>query len=143
GMNPGLTLRTAHIEHGVATIRAGATLLFDSDPAAEERETQLKARALLETLAEARHGERPAGERGPLGEQPGTGLSVLLIDHQDSFVHTLAGYFAEAGAQVSTLRAGFDPALLDEFTPDLVVLSPGPGRPADFDCDKLLSVLDE
>jgi anthranilate synthase len=58
-------------------------------------------------------------------------------------VHTLAGYFAEAGAQVSTLRAGFDPALLEEFAPDLVVLSPGPGRPADFDCDKLLSALDE
>ena len=53
GMNTGLTLRTAHIERGVATVRAGATLLFDSDPAAEEKETELKARALLETLAEA------------------------------------------------------------------------------------------
>ena len=52
-MNTGLTLRTAHIENGVATVRAGATLLFDSDPAAEEAETELKARALLETLAEA------------------------------------------------------------------------------------------
>ena len=37
----------------MATVRAGATLLFDSDPAAEEKETELKARALLETLAEA------------------------------------------------------------------------------------------
>ncbi len=53
GMNTGLTLRTAHIERGVATVRAGATLLFDSDPAAEEKETELKAQALLETLAEA------------------------------------------------------------------------------------------
>ena len=70
-------------------------------------------------------------------------MTVLLVDHQDSFVHTLAGYFAEQGAAVSTLRAGFDLALLDEFSPDLVVLSPGPGRPADFDCDKLLSALDE
>jgi anthranilate synthase len=68
---------------------------------------------------------------------------VLLVDHQDSFVHTLAGYFRELGAQVSTLRAGFDLALLDQFAPDLVVLSPGPGRPADFDCDKLLTALDE
>jgi anthranilate synthase len=148
GMNTGLTLRTAHITGDVAAVRAGATLLFDSDPAAEERETRLKARALLETLAEAGHGEPAAGEQGPLGEQPGArpaggGLSVLLVDHQDSFVHTLAGYFAEAGALVSTLRAGFDPALLDEFAPDLVVLSPGPGRPANFDCDKLLSALDE
>ncbi|MGC1287155.1 MAG: anthranilate synthase component I, partial [Streptosporangiaceae bacterium] len=48
GMNTGLTLRTAHIRDGLAAVRAGATLLFDSDPEAEERETQLKARALLE-----------------------------------------------------------------------------------------------
>ncbi len=56
-MNTGLTLRTAQIHGGVAAVRAGATLLFDSDPEAEERETQLKARALLETL---REGEAPA-----------------------------------------------------------------------------------
>jgi len=149
GMNTGLTLRTAHISAGVAAVRAGATLLFDSDPEAEERETQLKARALLETLADA--GDPvPAGATtrpGPQGAAarrlPGAGLSVLLVDHQDSFVHTLAGYFAELGAQVSTLRAGFDLALLADFAPDLVVLSPGPGRPADFGCDKLLTALDE
>jgi anthranilate synthase len=158
GMNTGLTLRTAHISGGVAAVRVGATLLFDSDPAEEERETALKARALLETLAEAARPEesRPAGDVGAVGTarasgrergmpatRPGDGLRVLLVDHQDSFVHTLAGYFAEQGAEVSTLRAGFDIALLDEFGPDLVVLSPGPGRPADFECDKLLSALDE
>ena len=31
-----------------------------------------------------------------------------------------------------TLRDGFAPGRLDELAPDLVVLSPGPGRPADF-----------
>jgi anthranilate synthase len=70
-------------------------------------------------------------------------MSVLLVDHQDSFVHTLAGYFREQGATVTTLRAGFDLALLEQYRPDLVVLSPGPGEPADFDCDKLLTALDE
>ena len=149
GMNTGLTLRTAHISGGVAAVRAGATLLFDSDPQAEERETRLKARALLETLAEAGDPAqagatgRPSGERAVARQLPGAGLAVLLVDHQDSFVHTLAGYFAELGAEVSTLRAGFDLALLADFAPDLVVLSPGPGRPADFDCDKLLTALDE
>ena len=153
GMNTGLTLRTAHISGGVAAVRVGATLLFDSDPDDEERETALKARALLEALAEGSRERRPpagatAGE--PSGRErvtppalPGDGLRVLLVDHQDSFVHTLAGYFAEQGAAVTTLRAGFDPALLEKFSPDLVVLSPGPGRPADFDCDKLLAALDE
>ncbi len=155
GMNTGLTLRTAQITGEVAAVRAGATLLFDSDPAAEERETRLKAQALLETLAEAASasataavgpataaGVRSEQERRLRGPRPGEGLRVLLVDHQDSFVHTLASYFAELGATVSTLRAGFDPALLDEFAPDLVVLSPGPGAPADFDCDKLLGALD-
>jgi anthranilate synthase len=58
-------------------------------------------------------------------------------------VHTLAGYFREQGAAVTTLRSGFDAGLLDEYAPDLVVLSPGPVRPADFECDKLLAALDE
>jgi anthranilate synthase len=143
GMNTGLTLRTAHIRDGIAAVRAGATLLFESDPAAEERETQLKARALLETLRESGDAQPQPPTAGREQEAPGAGLRVLLVDHQDSFVHTLAGYFREAGAEVTTLRAGFDPALLDSYAPDLVVLSPGPGRPSDFGCDALLKVLDE
>jgi anthranilate synthase len=144
GMNTGLTLRTAHISDGVAAVRVGATLLYDSDPADEERETVLKARALLETLAEAGSQKAAAAAATAVTPaQPGAGMRVLLIDHQDSFVHTLAGYFRELGADVTTMRAGFDTGLLDEFAPDLVVLSPGPGRPSDFECDKLLSALDE
>ena len=141
-MNTGLTLRTAHIRDGVAAVRAGATLLFDSDPAAEERETQIKARALLETLAMP-NGWRPDSRRsGPPSRGAGQGLRVLVVDHQDSFVHTLGDYFRQQEAEVTTLRAGFDPALLAELDPDLVVLSPGPGRPSDFGCDALLAELD-
>jgi anthranilate synthase len=144
GMNTGLTLRTAHIRDGIAAVRAGATLLFDSDPDAEERETQIKARALIETLKDAEVAATgpAAAETAPASARPGTGLHILLVDHQDSFVHTLADYFRQQGAEVTTLRAGFPPALLDQYTPDLVVLSPGPGRPADFACDDLLSELD-
>jgi anthranilate synthase len=152
-MNTGLTLRTAHIRDGVAAVRAGATLLFECDPEAEEQETHLKSRALLETLAQAqaalRDGEpgRPghagpgAGQARPAG-RPGQGLRVLLVDHQDSFVHTLASYFRQEGAEVMTLRAGFPPSALDDYRPDLVVLSPGPGQPSDFGCDALLGELD-
>jgi anthranilate synthase len=160
-MNTGLTLRTARICDGVAAVRVGATLLYDSDPESEERETHIKARALLETLREVEEA-RMAAERAltgpteaeiaasgsadyPEGPQPAAGsrpLRVLLVDHQDSFVHTLADYFRQHDAEVTTLRAGFPAVLLDEIAPDLVVLSPGPGRPADFNCDELLTELD-
>jgi len=151
-MNTGLTLRTAHITGGIAAVRAGATLLYDSIPEAEEAETHIKARALLETLAEAGH----LAEAGRLNRARGDAsqatppaatltaaggdrnLRVLLVDHQDSFVHTLGDYFRQHGAEVTTLRFGFSPALLDSYGPDLVVLSPGPGRPADFGCAALL-----
>ncbi|HXO24797.1 MAG TPA: anthranilate synthase component I, partial [Streptosporangiaceae bacterium] len=144
-MNTGLTLRTAHITGGIAAVRAGATLLYDSIPDAEEKETHIKARALLETLAEAGRltgSEAPsqAGPGAPAAEAPAAGrsLRVLLVDHQDSFVHTLGDYFRQHGAEVTTLRFGFAPAMLDSYLPDLVVLSPGPGRPADFGCAALL-----
>ena len=148
-MNTGLTLRTAHIRNGIASVRSGATLLFDSVPADEERETRLKARALLEVLAEA-GAAAPAGDQAhpaavnaePAAGRGGDGLRVLLVDHQDSFVHTLGSYFAEQGARVLTLRAGFEPGWLARYDPDLVVLSPGPGRPSDFGCDSLLAELD-
>jgi anthranilate synthase len=142
-MNTGLTLRTAHISGGIAAVRAGATLLYDSDPAAEEAETYIKARALIETLHESERKVAPAVPSAPAaggrGPRP---IRVLLVDHQDSFVHTLADYFRQHDAEVSTLRAGFRAAMLDSLAPDLVVLSPGPGRPSDFNCDDLLSELD-
>ncbi|SDW77679.1 anthranilate synthase, component I [Amycolatopsis xylanica] len=130
-----LTLRTIQLRDGVATIRAGATLLHDSEPDAEERETELKALALLDAV------EREDVEAEVL-EFPVKAESrqlVLLVDHEDSFVQTLADYFRQAGAEVITYRHGFGAELLDELEPDLLVLSPGPGRPADFEIDGVLS----
>ncbi|MFI6922621.1 anthranilate synthase component I [Nonomuraea spiralis] len=129
-MNTGLTLRTAQIKNGVATVRAGATLLFDSDPEAEERETELKASALLGALAAVNQPD--AVPPVVVREQPGAGMKVLLVDHEDSFVNTLADYFRQEGADVVTLRHGFPAQMIDEIAPDLVVLSPGPGWPSDF-----------
>ena len=104
-MNTGLTLRTVHIRNGAAEVRAGATLLVDSDPEAEEEETRLKAAALLDAIARPDPPAEAAAERG--AESPGSGRTVLMVDHQDSFVHTLAAYLRETGAEVVTLRAGF------------------------------------
>lgn len=136
-INTGLMLRTAQIRAGVAEVRAGATLLYDSDPDAEELETELKASALLA----AAHGEATSRAVEVDAAPAGAPMRVLLVDFEDSFVHTLGSYLREHGVDVLTMRWGFPASLLDEHAPDLVVLSPGPGRPADFGCDRLLAEL--
>ncbi|MCH9673973.1 MAG: anthranilate synthase component I [Gammaproteobacteria bacterium] len=128
-MNTGLTLRTVRIANGVAEVRAGATLLFDSDPEAEEAETRLKASALIDAISRP---EAPNVTAAHKAASASSDRKILMVDHQDSFVHTLAGYLRETGAEVVTLRSGFDQSVMAEHAPDLVVLSPGPGRPDDF-----------
>jgi len=159
-LNTGLTLRTVHVKAGVGHVRAGATLLFDSDPVAEERETELKASAMLDALvradptddADAANADLTTPAAPPGRSRGGTEAErpprVLLVDHEDSFVHTLANYLRQTGAEVRTCRSGPPAmAILDaaaaaatsgagdpapKWQPDLVVLSPGPGSPSDF-----------
>jgi len=45
-----IAIRTLLLRDGQATLQAGAGIVADSDPAAEERETDAKARALFEAL---------------------------------------------------------------------------------------------
>jgi anthranilate synthase len=137
-LNTGLTLRTIRVKNGIAEIRAGATLLYDSDPDAEEAETELKASAFLDAI---RRGRTTEGRPAPAASRAGVGKRVLLIDHQDSFVHTLANYLRQTGAEVTTLRSGFPAATFDELRPDLAVLSPGPGAPSDFDLAATIDAL--
>ncbi|MCC0036715.1 MAG: anthranilate synthase [Hoeflea sp.] len=131
-MNTGLTLRTIRIKDGIAEVRAGATLLFDSNPEEEEAETELKASAMLSAIRDAKLGNAGSGARETA--KVGEGTSILLVDHEDSFVHTLANYFRQTGAKVTTVRAPVANEVFDRVSPDLVVLSPGPGSPKDFDC---------
>ncbi len=131
-MNTGLTLRTIRIKDGIAEVRAGATLLYDSDSAEEEAETELKASAMLAAIREAKAGNSAQTQREPAAV--GEGVSILLVDHEDSFVHTLANYFRQTGATVTTVRSPVADEVFDRLRPDLVVLSPGPGSPTDFDC---------
>jgi anthranilate synthase len=135
-LNTGLTLRTVRLKNGIAEVRAGATLLYDSVPEAEERETRVKASAFLDAIKNAE--QRPATPAAHV-DSSGTPRRILLVDHRDSFVHTLANYLRQTGAEVVTLRAGFAPNAWDEVAPDLVVLSPGPGTPRDFDVSGTLA----
>jgi len=127
-INTGLTIRTIRMKDGLAEVRVGATCLFDSNPAAEDRECQVKAAALFQAL----RGDpaRPLSSTAP--DATGSGKQVLLIDHDDSFVHMLADYFRQVGAQVTVVRYVHALDLLKQRKWDLLVLSPGPGRPEDF-----------
>ncbi|MBB3648005.1 anthranilate synthase [Rhizobium sp. BK619] len=131
-MNTGLTLRTVRIKDGIAEVRAGATLLNDSIPEEEEAETELKASAMLSAIRDAKTGNSGKTQRDVASV--GKGVNILLVDHEDSFVHTLANYFRQTGASVSTVRTPVPEEIFDRLNPDLVVLSPGPGTPKDFDC---------
>ena len=127
-LNTGLVLRTMRIKEGIAEIRAGATLLFDSVPEDEEAETRLKASAFLNMLS----ADSQQAASTKLTSQQGKGKRILLVDHQDSFVHTLANYLRQTGADVQTIRNDNVLNRLETQQFDLVVLSPGPGRPEDF-----------
>src|ERR1700741_482751 len=97
-------------------VRVGATCLFDSDPAAEDRECQVKAAALFQAL----RGDPPKPLSAFAPDATGSGKKVLLIDHDDSFVHMLADYFRQVGANVVVTRHNHALELLKKEKYDLL-----------------------
>jgi anthranilate synthase len=126
-INTGILIRTTYLRDGIATYPAGATLLYDSVPELEERETRLKATGFFRIL-----GPQIAPDSQAAPEQLASPPKLLLVDHDDCFIHTLANYARQTGASVVTYRAGFPLEMLKEIAPDLLLISPGPGRPVDF-----------
>jgi len=56
--------------------------------------------------------------------------SILVIDNYDSFVYTIVGYLRQMGAQTTVVRNdAVDFSVIASF--DGVLVSPGPGTPAD------------
>ncbi|HSE76700.1 MAG TPA: anthranilate synthase component I [Alphaproteobacteria bacterium] len=135
-VSTGITIRTVHLENGRADYRVGATLVWDSVGTAEDEETRIKATAMFRAFA-------PAGgaTTGMTPARPGAGKRIVIVDNEDSFVHTLADYFRQAGAEVATYRHGLPVERIVALAPDLVVHSPGPGRPADFGVPALIRAL--
>jgi len=57
---------------------------------------------------------------------------ILLVDNYDSFTYNLAHLFAELGAEVDVRRNDvIDADEAEELRPSHLVISPGPGRPAE------------
>jgi len=132
-INTGITIRTVHLRDGVAAYGAGATLLYDSIPENENRECWLKATGFFRALDPA-----PAGANEQRASIDGRGLRLLLVDNEDCFIHTLANYARQTGAEVLTYRAGFPPEMIEKIQPSLILVSPGPGRPSDFGVPQLI-----
>lgn len=94
-------------------------------------------RAMAASLAKA---DRQAADPGLHCGVPGRArygrrmARILVIDNYDSFVYTLNGYLLELGAQTEVvrndaIRSADLAAVIADY--DGVLLSPGPGKPAD------------
>lgn len=140
-VSTGITIRTVHLKDGQAHYQVGATLVYDSKGHEEEIETQTKATVFFKLLDQLSSKVAPKSPVFAEKDLPGRGLKLLLIDNEDSFVHILADYFRQTGAEVTTYRHGIDLARIKKISPDLVVHSPGPARPEDFSVPNLVSAL--
>lgn len=56
---------------------------------------------------------------------------IIIIDNQDSFTYNLVHYFEQLDPDVRVFQSHeLTAKQIEAFLPDLIVLSPGPGRPA-------------
>jgi anthranilate synthase len=134
-INTGITIRTIHVRDGVARYGAGATLLYDSIPANEDAECRLKATGFFRALRAEPQSEAIPLTKSRAADAP---VNLLLVDNEDCFIHTLANYARQTGAEVTTYRAGFPLDLIERTAPSLILVSPGPGRPEDFGVPALI-----
>jgi anthranilate synthase/aminodeoxychorismate synthase-like glutamine amidotransferase len=68
-------------------------------------------------------------------------MHLLLLDNFDSFTFNLLDYFQQLGATVQVVRNDVPLAQIRQYSFDAIVLSPGPGTPAQAGC--LMEVIAE
>ena len=136
-VNSTITIRTLHLKDNKATYQVGATLVWDSEGQAESDETMTKATPFYKVLGQFKPKEVQSAI-STMDMSIGKGLKAIMIDHEDSFVHTLASYFRAFGMEVETYRSGITADEIFAKNPDLVIYSPGPGTPADFGLPELI-----
>lgn len=131
-INTGITIRTIHLKDNIANYSVGASLVYDSIGADEAIETQIKATSFFNIFKPKK--EELIQEK----TQYETDFKVVVIDNEDSFVNTLSDYFRQTGAKVVTYRHGVDIELILSEKPDLIMHSPGPKLPKDFNMKELI-----
>jgi anthranilate synthase component 1 len=109
-----IAIRSIVLRGGRGYVQAGAGIVADSDPGREYQETLDKARGVLRAVALA------------------TRRPILVIDNYDSFVFNLVQCLGELGATPVVRRNDrITVAQARALDPAGIVISPGPGRPAD------------
>ncbi|MEU0504815.1 anthranilate synthase family protein [Nocardia sp. NPDC005998] len=156
-MDSAIMIRTAEVDGaGRLRIGVGATLVRDSDPATESRETRAKAAGLLDALhnrartATTRElGADPAVQqalsdrngllatlwlRPTAVARPHAGRRILIVDAEDTFTAMGARLLRALGLDV-TVHPCREPVEPHRY--DLVVMGPGPGDPRDLSDPKI------
>ncbi len=121
---------------------AGCGIVAASETGREADELGFKARAQIESAlgqgTPASEADRCGTvEPGPLWrpgrrEPASQAAEVLIVDFEDSFVHNLADYAAALGAHVQVVSIHDAPESFWDKPVTHLILSPGPGEPADF-----------
>lgn len=161
-----IVIRSADIApDGTLRVVSGATLVRDSDPATETRETHAKAGGILSAFGLVPPAAAPAGSLGDLardedvlialnernqrlskfwltnqaGKTPDPklrGKSAVILDGEDDFVNMLRHVLSVLGMTSRTVRhEQWQPGALDGH--ELVIVGPGPGDPRDGDDPKI------
>ncbi len=164
-----ILIRTADVDlDGNLKVTAGATLVRDSDPTYETKETWAKASGILSAFGLVESAPEPVegfdaftreddvmialGSRNQrlsqfwLTDQSGAapapslvGKRVVIVDGEDDFVNMLSHVFGVLGMTTDIVRHDvYADGDLDGY--DLVVVGPGPGDPRELD-DPKMSVL--
>ena len=165
-LDSGITIRTATIdaEDGEIRIPTGATLVKDSVPADEVKETQAKAGAMLKCLTN-NNGTKPKpsvaellrdeeiqqilAERNKLfnkylmedqsdvdNTRPElVGKKIAIINNEDDFAYTLKHMCRSLGADAEVVN--FLDYEVSGDSSDLVIVGPGPGDPNNMDDPKM------
>ena len=141
-MNTGLTLRTIRMQDGIAEVRAGATLLYDSDPVAEEDETPAQGGGAVRRDRAATAQPAPAVAAPTPASRARAARCCWSITRIRSSTRWPA-MSATTGAEVHDAAPRFRArrACATGRRPISCVLSPGPGRPDDFAMGETLDLL--
>jgi len=159
-----ITIRTAEIEHdGTLRFSVGATLVKDSVPADEVRETEAKAAALLAGIL-GEDGQPAAApllprlandddiiegllrrnedlshfwffRQGRRQSPPCCGPGLTLIHNGDDFVYMLRHLLESLGMRTAVIPwESYD---IDRDSAEITLVGPGPGNPNDRESEKI------